>query len=260
MRSRHCRDRRRSPPPWRCRACPATGSASRASSRGAPPSGARCSRSWPTSRAPRCTSSPRAGWPSPWPTWSSRSAPSVRPRCAASCPRPTRRSCATPWERLPRGRPTARCVARSPWSCTAPRAPRTVMSTPPDWPHGWPPWRPRAIARKEAIVLVTGEHRRIQAGVFDAVVAHRSVAALSRPHTQVGSHMRQCHWSYVERLAGPDRQEEPGRGDDQQDDRPRPRGCPTCAGPGWHPGRPRGWPARSPASRRGRGPAGWRRT
>ncbi len=61
-----------------------------------PPSAGPGSPSWPTSRARSCSSSPRTDWPATLADLAAAFGADGRRRSAGSCPRPTRRSCATP--------------------------------------------------------------------------------------------------------------------------------------------------------------------
>ena len=217
--------------------------------------------------------SPRTGWPTPWPTWSRRSATNDRRRCAGSCPRPTRRSGAGSLAEL------------AAWAADGVRGEITlvVSGAPPAvgacGPGHRDPRRPggrtdrgrasTARRRSRLVARSSGVPRRT---VYDAVSAsgadliqslplpgchatgHQMAAAMTaadpgrQPHPQVPVLVG-------DRLPGPDGHEEPGRADHASSTtapaamsphRRRPRCCIRTARAGW--------PARSPASRRGRGP------
>ena len=102
-----------------------------------------------------------------------RSAPSARRRSAASCPRPTRRSCAAASASSPSGRRPV-CAARSrSWS----RAPRRRTGGDTDaagLAARVAALEAQGIPRKEAIALVASSTGAPKRSVFDAVVAHKS--------------------------------------------------------------------------------------
>ena len=199
-----------------------------------------------------------------------RSAPIVRPRSAASCPRPTRRSCAAASASWPRGRRPG-SAARSRWWSRAPPAATGGDTDAPAWPPGSrhsrrrasrarrpSGWSPRSTGAAQAV----GVRRRGGPQAPRRVTSPRAGQGGTpwlasdpggQPHAPVPALVGQ-------HLTGPDRQEEPGRGDDQQQDRARGQDPPLPARAPWRPAPRRGWPARWPASRRGRGPGRSRRT